>query len=237
MPDRSEKKRQIQRRTAMPAFFTDLLDHFPTDVFLEKVRVRYHYDESGTEELRETAREMLPLLQKEAFWESRPAGPGIARPFETQAKEPGEVRYERVVISLGAGVDSLQDDYSGQGRLSKSYMLEALAGELLLQSYEAYSRCIAETTGWHAARYHFPGDGAAYPLERLPGLLEGLTERVTCNQAFCLLPKKSVVFVAELTKDANVRCEGICAGCGSRGCAFRTARDAVSGAEGPFLWH
>ncbi len=104
-------------------------------------------------------------------------------------------------------------------------MLEALAGELLMESYAAYNRYVAETTDWHVARYHFPGSEEAYPLEMLPELLAGLTKRVTCNAAFCLIPKKSVVFVAELTQDESVQCEGICMGCHKMHCTNRIEDD------------
>lgn len=192
----------------MAAFFTDLLEYFPSPAFLKKVRVKFHYEEERTGELRAVAEEMLPLLRREAFWERKPA------------KET-----ERVVMSLGPALDALQEQYSGQGLLSKSYMLEVLAGELLMEGYGAYNRYIAGTTDWHVARYHFPGSEEAYPLEMLPALLAGLTEQVTCNEAFCILPKKSVVFVSELTWDEKVRCEGICLGCNNVRCGNRIADD------------
>ncbi|MCM1174120.1 MAG: hypothetical protein NC341_03610 [Blautia sp.] len=206
----------------MAAFFADLLDNFPKRAFLEKVRVKFHYEETRAEELRAAAEEMLPFLYREAFWERGQveAGSGAGG-----ADLPGR-RYERVVMSLGAGLDILQERYSGQGSLSKCYMLEVLAGELLMQGCGAYNRYIGETADWHVARYHFPGSEEAYPLEKLPGLLTGLTDRVTCNAAFCLLPKKSVAFAAELTQDEKVRCEGICAGCGNMHCVNRTADDS-----------
>lgn len=150
-----------------------------------------------------------------------PEEPGVVGPCRKTASESKEARYERVVISLGPGIDILQEQYGEKGFLSKSYMLEALASELLLESYGAYNRYAAETTDYHVARYHFPESEAAYPLERMPELLAGLTERVSCNAAFCLLPKKSVVFVAELTRDETVQCEGICMGCGNVRCINR----------------
>lgn len=197
----------------MAAFFADLLDDFRSPAFLERVRVKFHYEETRLEELRAVAEEMYPLLCREAFWERKQA--------EGQA-------VERVVMSLGPGVDALQERYSGQGHLSQSYMLEVLAGELLMQGYGAYNRYVAETTDRHVARYHFPGGEEAYPLEMLPDLLKGFHGQVTCNEAFCMIPKKSVVFLSELTQDEKVRCEGICEGCNNAHCANR-------GADGKFI--
>ena len=233
----------------MPPLFTELLDNFPRPAFQKKVRGKYHYDENQSEELKVTALEMLPFLRQEAFWQSAPMvqngvslhrqitpgesgnigayrkdspeEPGVVDLHKETASESKEARYERVVISLGPGIDTLQEQYGEKGFLSKSYMLEALAGELLLESYGAYNRYTAETTDYHVARYHFPGSEAAYPLERMPELLAGMTERVSCNATFCLLPKKSVVFVVELTRDETVQCEGICVGCGNVRCVNR----------------
>lgn len=209
----------------MSAFFKELLDDFPSPAFLEKVRVKYHYEESRMEELRAAAEEMLPFLQEEAFRESAMEEQTCSDSHRRTPSEAGKIRYERVVISLGAGLDFLQEQYNEQGLLSKSYMLEALASELLLESYGAYNRYVAETTDCHVGRYHFPGSEEAYPLHSLPELLTGLTERVSCNAAFCLLPKKSVVFVAELTRDEKVHCEGICMGCNNMHCGNRIEDD------------
>lgn len=52
-------------------------------------------------------------------------------------------------------------------------------------------------------------------------LLQKLALPVTCNTAYCMIPKKSVVFYAELTKDPFTKCAGICLGCGRRDCPNR----------------
>ncbi len=167
---------------------------------------------------------------------------------------------------MGWGVDDLQESYSRKGMLSQCYMLEALAGELLLDSYGAYNRYVQEHTKWHVARYHFPGSEEDFPLEMLPDILEAFAsqchrevadicprrdvlqyqeeaalhlprkeespclqegvrpyrqERVICNSALCIQPKKSVVYIAELTKEGEARCPGICSGCNSVRCPNR----------------
>lgn len=210
----------------MAAFFADLLDDFSSPAFLEKVRVKFHYEETQEEALKAVAEEMRPLICREAFWERRRIEVQTEEAVSAYRTSFPEMQYERVVMSLGAGLDALQERYSGQGHLSQSYMLEVLAGELLMQGYGAYNRYIAETTDWHVARYHFPGSEEVYPLEKLPDLLKGFTGQINCNEAFCMIPKKSVVFVSELTQDQKVRCEGICVGCNSVHCANRIADDS-----------
>ena len=220
----------------MSPFFTELLDNYPGPAFLEKVRGKYHYEKDWSEALKKSALEMLPFLQKEAFWESMPAewsdtvslrqsAPEEENAAGSRRKAAG-TKYERVVISLGAGLDRLQEQYSEQGSLSKSYMLEALASELLLQGYRAYNRHVREICGWHVARYHFPGSEKSLPLDILPHILSRFSVQVSCNEAFCIIPKKSVVFLAELTQDEKVRCEGICVGCGNISCFNRMEEDA-----------
>lgn len=108
-------------------------------------------------------------------------------------------------------------------------MLEALASELLLMGYGAYNRYVRGKRNWHVARYHFPGSEENFPLKMVPELLKGFQYQITCNTAFCIIPKKSVVFVAELTRDEQIQCESICAGCRNVQCPNRVERDFPKG--------
>ncbi|MCM1385779.1 MAG: hypothetical protein NC231_00515 [Bacillus sp. (in: Bacteria)] len=202
--------------TKMAAFSPDVLDEFLSPDFLAHVCEKFHYGETQIPELRAVAEEMLPLMQKEAFWEWKEIR------LEQQEKDSDEtVIYENVVMSLGAGLDELQESYSGKGLLSQSYMLEVLASEILLKGYDAYNCYIKENTAWHVAKYHFPGSEEKFPLDMLPHMLREVTKEVTCNAAFCMLPKKSVAFVAELTQDEKVQCEAVCIGCQNTSCQNR----------------
>ena len=119
------------------------------------------------------------------------------------------------------------------GFLTASYMIEVLSSELLLESYRAYTEWVVVHRNLHVARLHFLGSVAGesgssekklndrLQLENLPVLLWELQMPVTCNEAYCMIPKKSVVFYAELTKDAFTKCSGICLGCGRRDCPNR----------------
>ena len=138
-----------------------------------------------------------------------------------------------VGITLGKGIDDLQENYLQDGLLTESYMIEVLSSELLLKSYQAYTKWVADHRELHVARLYFLGSVAGesgssekklndrLQLENLPVLLWELQMPVTCNEAYCMIPKKSVVFYAELTKDAFTKCAGICLGCGRRDCPNR----------------
>ena len=118
----------------MAAFFSEVLDKFLSPVFLEKVRKKFHYDETQAREFQAVAEEMLPLMREEAIWEK-----SVYSSENKHQSESCSVIYEQVVMSLGNGIDCLQERYSERKMLSHSYMIEVLAGELLLQGYAAYN--------------------------------------------------------------------------------------------------
>lgn len=160
---------------------------------------------------------MLPVMREEAFWVRAAYSMGN-NPVQA---ESDDTAFEKVAMCLGKGVDLLQESYCNDGLLLESYIVEVLAGEILMCGYNAYNKYIAAHTARHVARYHFPGNEDSFPLEILPELLEDLTSKIICNSAFCMQPKKSVVFVSELTQDETVHCEGICAGCTNQSCPNR----------------
>ena len=48
--------------------------------------------------------------------------------------------------------------------------------------------------------YHFFGSEEGLPFEKMAQLLAEMGQnRITCNQAYCMEPKKSVMFLAELS--------------------------------------
>lgn len=206
----------------MDDFFPEPADKFISTDFLEKVRRKFHFGIEQTNRIRAAAEEMLPIIQEEAF--------SIRKAYSLDRKQLSKdaaISYECVAMSLGKGVDILQDDYTKKGMLLESYIVEALAGELLMQGYDAYNHYIAEHTTLHVARYHFPGSEASFPLEMLPALLQNLTQNITCNAAFCMQPKKSVVFISELTQDKSVQCKAICIGCTNKSCPNRIEENSL----------
>ena len=169
---------------------------------------KYHYDPEEYPNLKRLAGEMIPCLETEAGWQDR----------EIQETFPGrDQSFLAVGITLGKGIDELQEKYLQNGFLTESYMIEVLSSELLLKSYQAYTKWVADHRELHVARLYFLGSVAGesgssekklndrLQLENLPVLLWELQMPVTCNEAYCMIPKKSVVFYAELTKDLKVR--------------------------------
>ena len=196
----------------MQPLFSEITALCRDEQFLHSVMKKYHYDPEEYPTLMQLAEQMVPCLETEAGWQDRD--------FEETFPE-GERSFLAVGITLGEGIDALQENYLREGLLTESYMIEVLSSELLLKSYQAYTKCVASHRELHVARLHFLGAEGAPGLENLPALLQELQLPVTCNEAYCMIPKKSVVFYAELTKDAFTKCAGICLGCGRRDCPNR----------------
>ena len=196
----------------MQQLFSEITSLCRDEQFLHSVMKKYHYDPEEYPTLKQLAEQMMPCLETEAGWQDRNVE-------ETFPK--GEWSFLAVGITLGKGIDALQENYLQDGLLTESYMIEVLSSELLLKSYQAYTKWVAGHRDLHVARLHFLGAEGAPGLENLPALLRELQLPVTCNEAYCMIPKKSVVFYAELTKDAFTKCAGICLGCGRRDCPNR----------------
>ncbi len=226
--------RMMQKNVQTERFFPALLEEVVTPAFLGDVSRKFHFDEGQLVEIRKVAEELLPVLRKEAFWARAVyLSENLSCAEISGAEEEGaqsalsSSTYEKAAMSLGHGVDLLQESYSEKGLLLQSYIVEALAGELLMRGYDAYNRYIAAHTDRHVARYHFPGSEEALPLKMLSELLKDLTREITCNAAFCMIPKKSVVFISELTQDESVRCQGLCVGCGNAACPNRVEENPL----------
>ena len=193
-------------------FFGKLIEGMVEESFIKDICQKYHYEEPQLPVLGAVAVSMQERIRLDV--QAGRAG------FSCEEQE----KLVGVCITLGAGIDALQEDYLRQGLLSEAYMTETIASELLLQAYPLWNEWVWEQEAQHVKRYYFPGSEAEYPLEALPELLQALQVPVTCTDAYCLLPKKSVAFYAELTEDSDAVCEGICLSCGSADCPNRMER-------------
>lgn len=194
--------------------------------FLEAVREKAHYSEEDRELFWDVSERILARMESEAMVSAKDL-----------RDEQGEVYAQEVVMTLGAGVDDLQEDFLKKGQITEAYMVEVLGSEILLQAYAIYNAWVKEQGEYAVKRYHFLGTeeyreighadgglvsrGFSLKLETLPKLLERSGLPVTCTEGYCMVPKKSVAFYAELTSDKSQVCEGICMGCGRADCPNR----------------
>ncbi len=210
-------------------FFKDLCDDMIMDGFLKEVIYRYHYMESDEPELYAVASAMQDVIRNEAAFDCTPR-PDKRSGDDTwlwQGMQPAKDQLPFVVMTLGAGVDTLQDFYIAEGKLTESFMVEALAGELLMKAYSSFNKWLAENTKYYVANYIFLGSEKGYPLEDLPKYLEGSSLSILCNECYYMIPKKSVAFFIRLTKDAGVRCPGICESCKRKDCPNKTKAERL----------
>lgn len=159
---------------------------------------RYHFEDADFALLEKVYREYL---------EGREVAAWYAIGYGERGKEKSK-EYERrcllgldvaVVMTLGRELDDRQNQLMEQGRMVEAYMLECLAVEALNYAYKVLEERFYEKTGLRFGRYRFPGSG--YPLEEVAVIVEAMGQQeVGCNEAFALVPKKSVAYVTSLEK-------------------------------------
>lgn len=178
-----------------------------THTFLQQVLEKYHYTSQDMELLGRVASDMRSCIKDQ----------------ERFAVVLGD-SWADVVVTLGEGLDFLQEKYTRQEELMKQWMLESISAELLMQEYPEINRIIESQTGLHVAGLHFWGSEEEYPLEKTPQILQQFsTIRVKTTQDYCLLPSKSVLYRCELSKAAktDLRCSNVCRNCPQQGDCYR----------------
>lgn len=168
----------------------------------------WHFDRGAFPDLQRMYRALLPLLETEVTVVWKP-----------------ELLTAYCAVTLGAGIDRLQEQCSDSGSVSGAYMLECLGSVLLQKAYDTVDELLRENTGLFVQRYIFPGDGEL-PLSENARILERIREAdaadppaVSCNGSYVLTPQKSVVFVAVLGEDRRDR--HLCDTCRSVNCPNR----------------
>ena len=133
---------------------------------------------------------------------------------------PDKQNRTACIVTLGAGVDELEEQYQLAGELLKAYQLQCISGELLRKCYEELSLFFQGRFGQEIGAYLFPGE--ELPLSWNGQILSQSGQKtVTCNQAYMLKPKKSVVFLAQLSGKGRKRAGSICENCNNTDCTER----------------
>ncbi len=287
----------------MEKMFQEVLARCRRADFLESVMTKAHYGAEDRELLWSVLEKILACMEQEGCWSEREVGQGEESAAARQGAENGlkerpkenAALFREVVMTLGNGIDELQEAFLQEGKLTEGYMVEVLGSEILLLAYGAYNEWVKAQGTYVVRRYHFlgteegehtgecplgeeerqaaerpqgeeesqtvdrprgekdgqtaerpqgeeerqaaehlrtvegkrlreqvrAGERPSLSLLALPGMLERSGIGVSCTGGFCMVPKKSVAFYAELSKDASAVCEGICVGCGRRDCPNR----------------
>lgn len=207
---------------------------------------RYHFDREALPQIEALYRAVLPLLRISAVYRLLSFADACACAGDT-GMVFGHSPFAAVcacAVTLGEGIDRLQELYSGAGAVWEDYILECLGNTLLEKTYERLGVMIWQETGLYLNGYRFPGSDM--PIEKEKDILQKLkkvteapgpkettevsekvTEEdfpVTCSEVYTLRPKKSVVFLGILGEKKS-GC-GICDSCGRAECEYRKEMEA-----------
>ena len=205
---------------------------------IDKVVKHYHFFEQDMEKLQALYQVMLPLVRAEAFYIWNPvvdvtkqaeAGrdatlqEAAIRDVKIKAAAVNEDTRALVFLSLGKGIDELQDLYVETKCLQEAYMIECIGLELLTEVYEEFVKHVQMETHKWAKKMDFLGDN--YPIEELPDLYaQVFTEPglISYSEHFVLNPKKSVVFFLPMSEEkTTVNPCHVCSQCKNAECMFR----------------
>lgn len=180
-----------------------------TSEFLEEVQWRHHYEEKDMEQLKVVASDMVNCMK----WQEST----YLLCEEDLCNSVADEITVTAIMTLGAGIDLLQERYQKSGRILESYMVESIGNELLMLGYRQLEQYVWNLTGYHVVAFHFFGGEEGYPLEMMRTVLNGTEQgKVTCNEACCLSPKKSVVFLVDLSRKESNGCVELCDTCTRR---------------------
>lgn len=174
---------------------------------------RYHFREEDFLSLQALSGSMAPLLQVKAYylWKS---GDSLIPQKD----------YAAVFLTLGSGVDEMQEIYLSKNCLSEAYMIECIAIEMLYKSYGELIREVQRQTGKWVEKMEFLGD--TYPIELLPKLYREFGQMdISYNEKFVLSPGKSVVFLLTMSDEKREGDCSLCESCGNKTCILRLVTD------------
>lgn len=100
-------------------------------------------------------------------------------------------------MTLGGQLDDWIEEQMQKENLTEAYLTDILAGRLLMKAYRIWSEMVLKESGIRLGQFHFIGD--EIPLEKLPVYLEMLDQsEIHCNEAFAMVPSKTVLFWADI---------------------------------------
>ena len=188
--------------------------------FLMDIIKQYHYEKKDMEMLETVADRLRECLAGEEGFYCM----GRNR-CEQILSLHREENYAIGIFTLGGRVDELQNRYSSTDCIREAYAVETICWELLRKGYDLFQRWAEAHLKQRLSSYHFFGTEEELSFEKMAKLLSGMKQkRVICNQAYCMEPKKSAVFLVELSggkEKCSEKHTGICASCSNKECIYR----------------
>ncbi|MBQ3796752.1 MAG: hypothetical protein II842_10795 [Butyrivibrio sp.] len=176
---------------------------------------RYHFEEKDKKDILRLYRKVQPRVHAEFHYV-------IEKNDRTASGSDWnrESQMALVVMTLGRAFDEFQEGILQGEDIRGAYIVDCLGLEFMWAAYEEIDKKLFELTGLYAGNYIYAGD-CELPITEMPKLMKKLGQKqVTCNEAYALIPKKSVVFEVPLTKVKKkkyARCEA----CSNENCSIR----------------
>lgn len=186
-----------------------------TETERRKMAERYQFQESDYPEIDTLYDALYALTEAEVCYR---IWPGL---------DKGK-REAVCVVTLGSGVDAMQEIYTQAEELMNVYILDCLGSAMLEKAYRQVEDILLEETGLHVSSYHFPED--AVTLERIREIVKEMSIQfqdmpVSCNEACMMNPKKSVVYTVSLEEEKQETC--ICDSCTRKDCIHRRGKKRI----------
>ena len=174
---------------------------------------RYHFNEEDKNEIIKLYRKVHPRVH------------AIFHHIVEEDENGGKVAT--VVASLGRAFDEYQNVLVRQQDIHGAYIVDCLGLELLSKAYDQIDVKIHEMTGLYAGGYIYAGS-KEFPLEEIPVVMKKLGQKkIRYNEAYMLLPKKSVLFTTKLY-DKKQESHSKCAECNAVNCSMRVEKYKAS---------
>lgn len=163
-----------------------------TEKALMKEMGRFRFGEADLPSIWKVHKEMQKAAKIEAFY----------TPFETVGMDCNQYI---VFVTLGIGVDQLQEIYDREEKVFEQYALECLSMVYLSHAYQKIFAAVRAEEKLEVETFFFWEERNT--LESLHGLLEKYPQTgITCTKEAVICPQKSVVLVLGLQREKGKGC-------------------------------
>lgn len=136
-----------------------------------------------------------------------------------------EENFCYVIASLGKEIDLLEESYQKEQQYLKCYSLDCLSMEFLKSGYEHMQKEM-ENYGYYIEKWLYTG--SHIPIEEMEHIFQKVGQKeVYYNEAFSMIPKKSVAMKLVLTKE-KIEQHTVCEACQNKSCLARQGKERLN---------
>lgn len=130
--------------------------------FIKEIINKYHFEPEAENDIISVYEKMQSCMKPYAVYRMNQRDTGI--------KDIDSRQSAIVAMTLGKGIDSLEEQLTDAGKLDEAYILECIAAELLLTMYGDFNKEYAKFHRRYVERYVFIGE--EIPVTEVPKLLK-----------------------------------------------------------------